>query len=91
MRETSVGLTCWSATWTQSSAHVSAAEPSWGGPLPTGGTVNVGFNAAWSGANPAPAVFTLNGTVVSLEPVYETAEQKDLFFIFKDLTSQDTT
>jgi len=53
----------WNATWTQSSAHVSAAEPSWGGPLPTGGTVNVGFNAAWSGANPAPTAIYLNGVL----------------------------
>jgi uncharacterized protein (DUF1684 family) len=41
--------------------------------------------------SPGVVTFTLNGTVVRLEPVYETAEQKDLFFIFKDPTSQDTT
>ena len=37
----------------------------------------------------AYVTFTLNGKRVRLEPVYETAKKKDLFFIFKDLTSQD--
>ena len=33
----------------------------------------------------------MNGKALRLEPVYETDEKKDLFFIFKDPTSQDTT
>jgi len=41
--------------------------------------------------SPGVVTFTLNGKEIRLEPVYETNEKKDLFFIFKDATSQDTT
>jgi len=41
--------------------------------------------------SPGVVTFTLNGQEIRLEPVYETDEKKDLFFIFKDPTSQDTT
>lgn len=41
--------------------------------------------------SPGYVTFTLNGVRLRLEPVYETDEQKDLFFIFRDLTSRDTT
>jgi uncharacterized protein len=41
--------------------------------------------------SPGYVTFTVNGKPWRLEPVYETDEKKDLFFIFKDLTSRDTT
>jgi uncharacterized protein (DUF1684 family) len=41
--------------------------------------------------SPGYVTFALNGKERRLEPVYETDEPKDLFFIFKDLTSRDTT
>jgi uncharacterized protein (DUF1684 family) len=41
--------------------------------------------------SPGYVTFTVDGRALRLEPVYETPENKDLFFIFKDLTSQDTT
>jgi len=41
--------------------------------------------------SPGIVSFTLNGKEIRLEPVYETSEKKDLFFIFKDPTSQDST
>ena len=41
--------------------------------------------------SPGYVTFTLNGTRLRLEPVYETEEQEDLFFIFKDLTSGKET
>ena len=41
--------------------------------------------------SPGVVSFSLNGKEIRLEPVYETNEKKDLFFIFKDPTSQDTT
>ena len=41
--------------------------------------------------SPGYVTFTLNGKRLRLEPVYETDERKDLFFIFKDLTSRDAT
>jgi uncharacterized protein len=41
--------------------------------------------------SPGYVTFVLNGRPLRLEPVYETDERKDLFFIFKDETSRDTT
>jgi uncharacterized protein len=41
--------------------------------------------------SPGYVTFTIDGKSLRLEPVYETDEKKDLFFIFKDLTSQDVT
>ena len=41
--------------------------------------------------SPGYVTFTLNGRAFRLEPVYETDERKDLFFIFKDATSRDAT
>jgi len=41
--------------------------------------------------SPGYVTFTLNGKAFRLEPVYETDERKDLFFIFKDTTSRDAT
>jgi uncharacterized protein len=41
--------------------------------------------------SPGYVTFTLHGKSLRLEPVYETDEKKDLFFIFKDLTSRDAT
>ena len=53
----------WSATWSQSGARVSAASMNWNGALGTGASTSVGFVGSWSGANPIPASFTLNGTL----------------------------
>ena len=41
--------------------------------------------------SPGYVTFALNGKSLRLEPVYEDAEKKDLFFIFKDTTSRDST
>jgi uncharacterized protein (DUF1684 family) len=41
--------------------------------------------------SPGYVTFTLSGRKWRLEPVYETDERTDLFFIFKDLTSRDAT
>jgi len=51
----------WNATFTQSGSRVEASQPSWATPIATGASVNVGFNATWSGTNPAATGFTLNG------------------------------
>ncbi|MFL6075907.1 MAG: glycoside hydrolase family 6 protein [Mycobacteriales bacterium] len=50
----------WSATWTQSGAAVSAASMSYNGALGTGASATIGFQATYSGSNPAPTSFTLN-------------------------------
>jgi uncharacterized protein len=41
--------------------------------------------------SPGYVTFTLNGKTFRLEPVYETDERKDFFFIFKDTTSRGET
>ncbi len=53
----------WSATWSQSGSSVTARSASWNGSLGTGASTNIGFNGSFTGANPAPSSFTLNGTV----------------------------
>jgi cellulose 1,4-beta-cellobiosidase len=52
----------WSGDFTQSAAHVSVRNPSWAPDLATGATANPGFNGSWSGSNPVPTAFRLNGT-----------------------------
>jgi hypothetical protein len=52
----------WSATWAQSGTRASAASMSWNGSLGTGASTTIGFTGSWSGANPAPGSFALNGT-----------------------------
>jgi endoglucanase len=60
----------WNGTYTQSGQHVSVANPSWGGSLPTNGTVTIGANASKpSGStlpNPPIRNVTLNGSPCSL-------------------------
>ncbi|MFR9775196.1 glycoside hydrolase family 6 protein [Micromonospora sp. MS34] len=53
----------WSAKWSQSGQNVTAQNESWNGSVPSGTTVSIGFNGVWSGSNPKPTSFTLNGTV----------------------------
>ncbi|GAB3814536.1 glycoside hydrolase family 6 protein [Micromonospora zhanjiangensis] len=51
----------WSATFTQTGQQVTAKSLSYNGSLGTGASTNIGFNGAWSGSNPKPTSFTLNG------------------------------
>ncbi|GAA3234592.1 cellulase family glycosylhydrolase [Dactylosporangium siamense] len=53
----------WNATVTASGAQVTAADAGYNGAIATNGTVSFGFNGSWTGSNPVPASFTLNGTV----------------------------
>jgi hypothetical protein len=54
----------WSANITQSGGNVTATNVSYNGNLATNATTSFGFNGTWNNtANPAPAGFTLNGTV----------------------------
>ncbi|MEU0337283.1 cellulose binding domain-containing protein [Streptomyces sp. NPDC006193] len=57
----------WNAKWSQSGATVTAAGEAWNGALGTDASVSAGFLASWSGSNPAPAVFKLNGTTCNTE------------------------
>jgi hypothetical protein len=51
----------WNASVTQSGAAVTAVNVSYNGTLATNGSASFGFNGSWTGANPAPTAFTLNG------------------------------
>lgn len=54
----------WNATKVQSGAAVAASNVDYDAVIPAGGgTVSFGFNVAYSGTDPSPTVFTLNGTV----------------------------
>ena len=51
----------WSATWSQSAGQVGAASLSWNAAVAPGASVVIGFNGSWTGSNPSPTGFTLNG------------------------------
>lgn len=51
----------WNATVSQSGAAVTAVNVSYNGSLATGGSTSFGFNGSWTGSNPVPTAFTLNG------------------------------
>ncbi|GAA3146301.1 cellulase family glycosylhydrolase [Nonomuraea roseoviolacea] len=51
----------WSATYSQTGAAVTARSMSYNGALGTNASATIGFNGSWTGANPAPTSFTLNG------------------------------
>jgi hypothetical protein len=51
----------WNATVTQSGSAVTAKNVSYNGSVATNATVSFGFNGSWTGSNPAPAGFALNG------------------------------
>ncbi|WP_320067016.1 non-reducing end alpha-L-arabinofuranosidase family hydrolase [Micromonospora sp. RTGN7] len=51
----------WNATLTQSGSAVTARNVSYNGSVPTNGTVSFGFNGSWTGSNPAPTSFAVNG------------------------------
>ncbi|WP_219910684.1 cellulose binding domain-containing protein [Saccharothrix carnea] len=52
----------WNGTVRQSGALVEVDSASWNGRLGTGASAGFGFNGSWSGSNPVPTDFTLNGT-----------------------------
>ncbi|MBX6372240.1 MAG: glycoside hydrolase family 9 protein [Acidothermus sp.] len=53
----------WNATIAQSGTRVTATNPAsaWNGTIPPNGTSSFGFNLAYSGSDPIPTSFTLNG------------------------------
>ncbi|SNT59813.1 Cellulose binding domain-containing protein [Asanoa hainanensis] len=61
----------WSATWSQTGNQVTATSMPWNGNLPTGGSTGIGFNGSWSGSNPRPTAFTVNGTTCGGAPVQQ--------------------
>jgi hypothetical protein len=51
----------WSGNWSQEGAAVSVTSESWNGTLAAGGSAQIGANFSYSGGNPAPAAFRVNG------------------------------
>ncbi|MGC4747370.1 non-reducing end alpha-L-arabinofuranosidase family hydrolase [Micromonospora sp. DT201] len=51
----------WNTSLTQSGSAVTARNVSYNGSVATNGTVSFGFNGSWTGSNPAPTSFALNG------------------------------
>lgn len=52
----------WSADWQQEGRHVIATPMSWNGDVALGQTVAVGFVGSYSGTNPVPTGFKVNGS-----------------------------
>lgn len=55
----------WNGTFSQSGANVTITNAGYNAAISPGGTVNPGFNGSWSGSNPSPTSFTLNGSTCS--------------------------
>jgi rhamnogalacturonan endolyase len=52
----------WNATYSGSGSSASATNVAYNAAIPSGGSASFGFNGAWSGSNPVPSSFALNGT-----------------------------
>ncbi|MFI6512164.1 cellulose binding domain-containing protein [Streptosporangium sp. NPDC050855] len=61
--------TGFSAQWSQSDRLVTARNPTWGGSIPSGKTFGIGFNGTWTGSNPPPTDFALNGVPCTVKLV----------------------
>ncbi|MFC8672475.1 glycoside hydrolase family 6 protein [Streptomyces griseorubiginosus] len=57
----------WNAKISQSGSSVTAANESYNGSLPTGGSTSFGFQASYSGTNAVPATFTLDGVTCNVD------------------------
>ncbi|HYH05220.1 MAG TPA: cellulose binding domain-containing protein, partial [Bacillota bacterium] len=57
----------WNGSYTQNGTAVAVKNLSYNGTIPAKGSVNFGFNIAYSGSNAKPTGFTLNGTACSVQ------------------------
>ncbi|MBB4913222.1 cellulose binding domain-containing protein [Streptosporangium saharense] len=58
----SVQLTSgWSADWTQTGTRLTGKNRQWNKVIPVGSTTQIGFTASYTGSQPAPVNFALNG------------------------------
>ncbi|MEW9556573.1 non-reducing end alpha-L-arabinofuranosidase family hydrolase, partial [Nonomuraea sp. NPDC050783] len=58
----------WNATRTQSGSSVTATDAGYNAAIPSGGSTSFGFNGSWSGSNPVPTAFSLNGVACTGTP-----------------------
>jgi endo-1,4-beta-D-glucanase Y len=52
----------WNGTVSQSGNNVTVTDAGWNGTIAPNGSASFGFQAAYSGSNAAPTIFTLNGS-----------------------------
>ncbi|WP_422739226.1 arabinofuranosidase catalytic domain-containing protein [Micromonospora sp. WMMD729] len=52
----------WNGSVTQAGAQVSVTNAAYNASIPTNGSTSFGFNGSWTGSNPTPTSFVLNGT-----------------------------
>jgi arabinan endo-1,5-alpha-L-arabinosidase len=58
----------WNASAAQSGTNVTVSDAGYNAAVASGGNVSFGFNASWTGSNPAPAAFSLNGVACTGTP-----------------------
>ncbi|QQQ78315.1 pectate lyase [Saccharothrix sp. 6-C] len=58
----------WGGEFSQSGSTVTVRNASYNGSLATGASTTPGFNGTWSGSNPAPTSFKLNGVTCTGSP-----------------------
>jgi endo-1,4-beta-xylanase len=51
----------WNGSVTQSGGAVTVTNAAWNSAIPAGGATSIGFLGSWTGGNPAPAAFAMNG------------------------------
>ncbi|MGC4767384.1 arabinofuranosidase catalytic domain-containing protein [Micromonospora sp. DT44] len=51
----------WNGSFTQAGSQVSVTNVAYNGSIPTNGSTSFGFNGSWTGSNPTPTSFALNG------------------------------
>ena len=59
----------WNTSLTQSGSAVTARNVSYNGSIGTNGSTSFGFNGSWTGSNPVPSSFALNGVACTGNPV----------------------
>ncbi|KPI11449.1 Cellulose 1,4-beta-cellobiosidase [Actinobacteria bacterium OK074] len=57
----------WNAKFSQSGTAVTATNETYNGTLATGASTSFGFNGTYSGSNPAPTAFTLDGVACNVD------------------------
>ncbi len=55
----------WNASASLQGEQATIQNLSYNGSIPVGASTSFGFNGSWSGSNPSPTAFTLNGTTCS--------------------------
>lgn len=63
----------WNTTLTQSGTAVTAKNVSYNGAVATNGTVSFGLTGSWTGSNPSPTAFAVNGVTCTGAPSPTTA------------------